>query len=106
MDHDVEDDVRVYAAAGERRQPVALDEARPVDQLASLLEDGIETLEMPHLENDSRTLGGIGQALGRRRVGSERLLDQHVHAGGSRLHADLCVRERGNRNAHDVDGCE
>src|SRR6185436_1882518 len=81
VDHQVQDDVDVEAARGERAQPVNLDEARGRDGRLQDVHRRVEALDVADLEDGLAVRGHADQVL---RLGGRRghgLLDQDVLAG-------------------------
>ncbi len=106
MDHEVEDHVDVGAALGERRQAMALDEARLGDDLGGGADRRIEALEVPDLQDAPARVGELDQrpSLGDRR--GERLLDQHVDSRPQELGGHDGVRLGRHRDARAVDAAD
>ena len=78
MDHDVEDDVDVGAALGERREALALDEARLRDEPLDRADRRVEPLEVADLEHALGADRELEQLLAIRDRRRERLLDEDV----------------------------
>src|SRR4029077_12996988 len=57
VDHQVEHHVDVGAALGERRQPMAFDEARRLENRTQVHNCGIKAFEMADLEDSATALG-------------------------------------------------
>jgi hypothetical protein len=98
MDHQIQHDRHIGAARLEGRQPLALDEQRVLDQMASGANDRIEPLDVPHLQHHT---GGIGRGhqlvcLGQRR--GHRLLEQDRDACLQGSETDFDMRDRGHRD--------
>ena len=80
VDHQVEDDVDIGAALAERRQAVALDEARPGDDAGQGADRRVEALEVPDLQDAPARVRRIDQRLPLRDRDGHRLFDQDVDA--------------------------
>ncbi len=89
VDHQIADHVDVGAAIGERREPVALEEARLGHDLGRRPQRRVEALEMPDLQDAAGALGRLDERRPFRDGRRERLLDQDVDArAASRSSAD------------------
>ena len=106
VDHEIEHHVHVRAALAVGREAVALDEARRVQIRLGGQDRCVEALEMPDLQ-DAPGMGGKRDQLARLggRLG-DRLLDQHVRAGGEEVACDREVRRRRRDDAHRIDRTE
>src|SRR5262249_4747748 len=93
----------VGAPAGERRQAMALDEARTLDHSRQARQGRIEALEMSDLEDAAMRARDPDQGRGLRGAGRERLLDQTVDAGAEEQGADLAVMDGRYDDARTVD---
>ncbi len=97
VDHQVEDDVDVGAALGERREAVALDEARPGDDAGQGADRRVEALEVADLQDAPARVRRVDQRLPLRDRDGQRLLDEDVDAlveqgTGDRVSAAVWVR--------------
>ena len=80
MNHDVENDVDVGAAALEGRQAMTLDEAHRRQRFARGNERRVEPLDMADLELELALGGELREDGGLRARARHRFLDEHVHA--------------------------
>ena len=101
VNHQVEHHVHVGAALLERRQAMALDEARPRQQRLGRQDRRIEALQMTDLQHPALLPRGCDQPLGLRGGLGDRLLDQHVRAVLQKAARDVAMRRR---RRHDADG--
>src|SRR5262249_22754483 len=103
VDHEVQDNVDVGAALGERREPVTLDEAGLRDEPVEGEHGRIEALEMPGLQDATAPHRELDERLRLFHRRRERLLDQHVDPRVEEVAGDVVVAVRRDRHARTVD---
>ena len=103
VDHEVQHDVDVGAALGERREAVTLDEARLADDAVERADRRVEALEMADLQHAPAADGELEQRLALVHRRGERLLDQHVDPGVEQVARDGVVQLGRDGDARAVD---
>ena len=73
------------------------------DDILQFLHRPVEAFHVSDVQHDAAPFGHLEQFLGFRQRGSDRLFDQHVHAGVEKLTGDLIVHGRRHRDADHVD---
>jgi hypothetical protein len=106
VNHEIEHDGDVRAARIERREPVALDEARLLDVRQRRANRAIESLDVPGLHERTRAAARWRELIGLVQGRGDRLLDQHVNAALQRRGRGGEVRRRRHDDAQRVDRIE
>ena len=89
VDHQVEHHVHVQAARTEQVQTVDLEKQGQGSAALQFDDPGIESLQVPHLQDPPVAPGGVDEAGRRGEVGRDGLLHEHVDSGVQQGGGDL-----------------
>ena len=104
VDHDIEHDADIQAAAGIGREPRGLDEARMGEARLERGEHGIETLDVADLEDDAVFLREVAKFARLLRRFDEGFFHEHVLAVFEQVFGDGEVGDGGRGDGGGIDG--
>ena len=102
MDHQVQDDIDVYAATCKRRVAECLDQPGGLESFLKGQESPVEALNMPHLEFYIVFLCQIDQRFGILNLGRDRFLDKHMSVVLDEKAGNFIVVQCGCRNRNGI----
>jgi hypothetical protein len=106
VNHQIEHNRHIGSTWVERRQPIALNEPRTVDERHRGAHGAIETLHVTDLQHHTGRLRERNQFVRFRQGYGERLLDEDVLAGTQCARRDREVRGRRHHDRHGIDEFE
>jgi len=103
VDHEVEHDIDIRAAATKFRQPLRLDEERAARLGAQRHERRIEPLLVTHREDRAARSGQTHKVVGLLQRLRDRFFNEHVHARLDQRPGERVMRFGRNRDRGDID---
>jgi hypothetical protein len=103
VNHEIQHDGHISAARVERGKPVALDEARCINERKRAANGAIEPLDVPRLNQCAGAFGDSEQIVGLVQCRGDRLLNHHVDAALERRLRDRVMADRGDDNRDGLD---